>query len=169
MRSNYNEFASIWRQYDQKCWIRRKTFKTTQNYKSNQITTICIDLTSKRSKILSYVAKHSKQRKTTKVIKIQLLASIRRRKDKKFRVKSQNIQTNAKLQKWSYYDEFASIWRQNDQNIAKLKKRPNYNELHRLDVETIKNVELRRKTFKPTQNCKTDQITITCINFKSKR
>ena len=169
MRSNYNEFASIWRQYDQKCWIRRKTFKTTQNYKSNQITTICIDLTSKRSKILSYVAKHSKQRKTTKVIKIQLLASIRRRKDKKCRVKSQNIQTNAKLQKWSYYDEFASIWRQNDQNIAKLKKRPNYNELHRLDVETIKNFELRRKTFKPTQNCKTGQITITCINFKSKR
>ena len=114
MRSNYNEFASIWRQYDQKCWIRRKTFKTTQNYKSNQIMTICIDLTSKRSKILSYVAKHSKQRKTTKVIKIQLLASIRRRKDKKCRVKSQNIQNNAKLQKWSYYDEFALIWRQND-------------------------------------------------------
>ena len=71
---------------DQKCWIRRKTFKTTQNYKSNQIMTICIDLTSKRSKTLSYVAKHSKQRKTTKVIKIQLLASIRRRKDKKCRV-----------------------------------------------------------------------------------
>ena len=53
----------------------------------------CIDLTSKRSKMLSYVAKHSKQRKTTKVIKIQLLASIRRRKDKKCRVKSQNIKT----------------------------------------------------------------------------
>ena len=86
--------------------------------------------------MLSYVAMHSKQHKTTKVIKLQWLAS---------------------------------IWCQNDQNIAKLKKGPNYNELHQLDVETIKNVELRLKTFKPTQNCKTDQITITCINFKSKR
>ena len=125
--------------------LRRKTFKTTQNYKSNQITTICIDLTSKRSKILSYVAKHSKQRKTTKVIKIQLLASIRRRKDKKCRVKSPNIQNNAKLQKWSYYDEFPSIWRQND-----------------------KNVELRRKTFKTTLNYKSNQITMTCIDLMSK-
>ena len=125
--------------------FRRKTFERTLNYKSNQITTICIDLTSKRSKILSYVAKHSKQRKTTKVIKIQLLALIRRRKDTKCRVKSQNIQNNAKLQKWSYYDEFPSIWRQND-----------------------KNVELRRKTFKTTLNYKSNQITMTCIDLMSK-
>ena len=106
--------ASILSRNDKQCWVTSQTFKTTQNYKSDQITMNCIDLTSKRSKMLSYVAKHSKQRKSTKVIKIQLLASIRRRKDKKCRVKSQNIQNNAKLQKWSYYDEFASIWRQND-------------------------------------------------------
>ena len=37
--------------------IRRKTFKTTQNYESDQIIVHCIDLTSKRSKLLSYVAK----------------------------------------------------------------------------------------------------------------
>ena len=42
--------------------LRRKTFKTTQNYESDQIIMNCIDLTSKRSKMLSYVAKHSKQR-----------------------------------------------------------------------------------------------------------
>ena len=29
----------------------------------------------------------------------------------------------------------------------------------KLDVKTIKNVELRRKTFKTTQNCKSNQIT----------
>ena len=144
-RSNYNVLHRIDVKTIKNVALRRKTFKTTQNYKINQITTICIDLTSKRSKILSYVAKHSKQRKTTKVIKIQLLASIRRRKDKKCRVKSPNIQNNAKLQKWSYYDEFPSIWRQND-----------------------KNVELRRKTFKTTLNYKSNQITMTCIDLMSK-
>ena len=44
--------------------LRRKTFKTMQNYKSNQITMNCIDLTSKRSKTFEL------GRKTTKVIKL---------------------------------------------------------------------------------------------------
>ena len=159
-----------------------KTFNTTQNNKTDQITmnwidlmskrskqrkitnaiklrSICIDLTSKLSKMLSYIAKHSKQRKTTKVIKLQWIASIWWQKH----------QTNAKLQKWSYYDEIASIWRQNDQNNAKLQNGSNYNELHRFDVKTIKNVELRRKTFKTTQNYKTDQIIMYCIDLMSKR
>ena len=55
--------ATIWHLNDQNFWV------TSQNYKSNQITMDCIDLTSKRSKKLSYVAKHSKQRKITKLIK----------------------------------------------------------------------------------------------------
>ena len=59
----------------------------------------------KRSKMLRYVAKHSKLRKTTKVIKLQWIASIWCEKD----------QTNAKLQKWSYFNELGSIWPRNDQ------------------------------------------------------
>ena len=43
--------ASIWRQNNPKCW------DTSQNYVSDQIIVHCIDLTSKRSKLLSYVAK----------------------------------------------------------------------------------------------------------------
>ena len=109
------------------------------NYKRNQITMTCIDLMSKHwkqpkttkdiklrwicidltSKMLSYVAMNSKQHKTTKVIKLQWLASIW----------CQNIENNQKLKKWSYYDEFASIWCQkcwvtspNTQNNPKLKK-----------------------------------------------
>ena len=184
--------------------LRRKTFITTQNYESHQITMncidlmsktsnqpkitkvilflwICIDLTSKRSKMLSYVAKHSKQRKTTKVIKLQWIASIW----------CQKHQTNAKLQKWSYFDEFASIWRQNDQNNAKLRKWSNYNELHRFDVKTVKNrkttkgIKLRsicidfrqndQKCWVTTQNIQnnpklqTGQITMNCIDLMSKR
>ena len=73
--------------------------------------------------MLSYVAKDSKQRKTTKPIKLQWIASFG----------CQNDRNKAKLQKWS-----------------------KSNDLHRFDVKTIKNVELRRKTFKTTQNYETD-------------
>ena len=148
----------------------------------------CMDLMSKLSEMLSFVAKHSKQRKTTKVIKLQWIASIW----------CQKHQTNAKLQKWSYFDEFQSIWRQNYQNIwvrsqnyksnqitmdcidltskrskllsyvPKLQKKSNYNELHGFDVKTIRNVELRRKTFKTTQNYESHQITMNCIDLMSK-
>ena len=75
--------------------------------------------------------------KTTKVIKLQWIASIWRQNDQKCWVTSQNIRNNAKLQNWS-----------------------NYNVLHRFDVKTIKNVELRRKTFKTTQNNESDHIII---------
>ena len=104
---------------------------------------------------------------------------------------SQNIQNNGKLQNWSITmncidlrskrsenpklqtqsnnKQFASIWHQNDQNNAKLRKWSDYNALHRFDVKTIKIVELRRKTFKTTQNYKSDQITMNCIDLMSKR
>ena len=88
--------------------------------------------------MLSYIAKYSNQRKTTKVIKLQRIASIWWQKH----------QTNAKLQKWSYYDEIASIWRQNDQNNAKLQNGSNYNVLHWFDVKTIKTFELGGKIQK---------------------
>ena len=156
----------IWRQNDQNFWVRWQNTKviklqwietiwhlndenfrvTSQNYKSHQITMNCIDLTSKLSKMLSYIAKHSKQRKSTKRIKLQWIASIWCQNDQKCWVTSQNIQNNAKLRKWS-----------------------NYNELHRFDVKTIKNVELCRKTFKTTQNYKTDQIIMYCIDLTSKQ
>ena len=138
--------ASIWIKTIKNVELRRKTFKTTQNYESDQITMNCIDLTSKRSKMLSYIAKHSKQRKSTKRIKLQWIASIWCQNDQKCWVTSQNIQNNAKLRKWS-----------------------NYNELHRFDVKTIKNVELCRKIFKTTQNYKTDQIIMYCIDLTSKQ
>ena len=102
--------ASIWRQNDQNVELRRKTFKTKLNYKSDQNPMTCIDLTSKRSKCW---------------------------------VTSQNIQNKAKLQKWS-----------------------KSNDLHRFDDKTIKNVELRRKTFATTK-LKIDLQN--CIDWMSKR
>ena len=127
-RSNYNELHRL----------DVRTIKTNLklNYKCDQNPMTCIDLTSKRSKMLSYVAKHSKQRKSTKPIKLQWIASIG----------CQNDRNKAKLQKWS-----------------------KSNDLHRFDVKTIKNVELRRKTLKTTLNYKTEQTTINCIDWMSKR
>ena len=137
--------ASIWCQNksDTKNRFHVKPIKTTQNYKSDQITMNCIELTSKRSKMLRFVAKHSKQRKTTKVIKLRWICIDLTSKRSK---RSQNIQNNTKLQ-----------------------KRSNYDNLHRFDVKTIKNLELRRKTFQTTQNYESDQNTITCIDLTSKR
>ena len=39
--------------------------------------------------------------------------------------------------------------------------------LHRFDVKTIKNVEVRRKTFNTTQNYESDQIIMNCIDVKT--
>ena len=143
--------------------LRRKTFKTTQNYESDQIIMNCI--------------------------------AIWRQKDRKCWVTSKNIQNNAILRKWSNYNELhrfdvktinnvelrrktfkttlnyklqwlASIWWQNDHNNAKIRKLANYDELHRFDYKTIKNVELLRKTLRTTQNYKNDQITMNLHRFE---
>ena len=133
-QSNNDEFASIWRQNDQKCWVTSKNIQnnaklqkwsnynelhrfdvktiktdTSQNYKSDQITMHCIDLMSKLSKL----------RKTTKVIKLRWIC----------------IDLTSKLSKMLRY-------------VAKLQNWSNYNELHRFDVKTIKTFELGRKTTK---------------------
>ena len=131
--------ASIWRKNDKKCcyvpnhskhskttkviklqWIASiwcQKHQTTQNYKSDQITMNCIDLTLKRSKMFSYVPNHSKHK----------------------------VQT------------------------TKVANHSNYDELHRFDVKTIKNVELRPKPFQTQQNYKSDQITMNCIDLTLKR
>ena len=124
-RSNYNELHRL----------DVETIETKINYKSDQNPMSWIDFTSKRSTLLSYVAKHSKQRKSTKPIKLQWIASFG----------CQNDRNKAKLQKWS-----------------------KSNDLHRFDVKTIKNVELRRKTFKTTLNYKSDQNPMTWIDLMSK-
>ena len=187
-QSNKDQFASIWRQNDLKCWVTSqnilnntklqnwsnynelhrfdvKTVKNRKTTKGIKLRSICIDLTSKRSKMLSNVSKHSKQRKTTKLIKLQWIASIWCQNGQKSQnyerdqiimhcidltsKRSKKLSYVPKLQKQSNSYQFASIWRQNDQkcwvtsqnilNNAKLQNWSNYNELHRFDVKTIKN------------------------------
>ena len=153
--------------------LRRKTFKTTQNYKNYQITWIASiwcpndHNNAKLQKRLNYdklhrfyVVKHSKQSKTTKAIKLD----VKTIKNVELRRKTFKTTQNYKNYQITW---IASIWCPNDHNNAKLQKRLNYDKLHRfyvvkhskqskttkaikLDVKTSKNVELRRKTFKTT-------------------
>ena len=137
---------------------------------------ICIYLMSNRSKMLSYVSMHSKQHKTTKVIKLQWLASIWCQNILNYK-SDQNTKTcidfmsnrskQLKTTKAIKLQCIASNWRQNDQkccvssqNIrknAKLQKWSKYKDLHRFHVKTIKT----------TQNYKSDQITMNCIDLTS--
>ena len=153
--------ASIWRQNDQNVELRRKTFKTNLNYKSDQNPMTCIDWMSKRSK----------QRYTTKVIKIQRVASIWRQNDQNVELRRKTFKT--KLNYKSDQNPMTCIdltskrskcWAtsQNIQNKAKLQKWSKSNDLHRFDVKTI-------KTFKTKLNYKSDQNPMTCIDLTSKR
>ena len=129
--------ASIWCQKHQ----------TTQNYKSDQITRKCMDLTSKRTKMLSYVPNHSKQRKSTKFIKVQWIASIWCQKHQT----TQNYKTDQITRKCmdltSKRTKMLS-YVPNHSKQRKLQRLSKYNDLHRFDVKTIKNVELRPKPFR---------------------
>ena len=115
-RSNYDQFASIWRQRIKtiiNVVFRRKTIKKPQNYEYDQIIMNWIDLTSKRSKMfktfnttqnnksdqittncIDLMSEKTKQRKTTKVIKLQWIASIWCQNDQNFWVRWQNYKSN---------------------------------------------------------------------------
>ena len=81
----------------------------------------------------------------------------------------ENIENNAKLQNWSKYKELLLF------DVKTIKTTQNYKRdqitinLHRFDIKTIQNVEIRRKTFKTTQTNESDQIIMHCIDLTSKR
>ena len=160
--------ASIWRQNEQK-WVMSlrspKTFASKRqndrkplNYKSDQLI--------KWSKITSQNMNWS---------------SIWRQNDLKcwvtWRKYWQNIQNNAKLQKWSKYNDLHRFDVKTSKNVelrrkpfktAKLQKWSTYTELHRFDVKTSKNVQLLAKHSKPL-NSQSDQLILNCIDLTSKR
>ena len=182
--------ASIWRQNDRKCWVtsqtipntaklqkwsnydeldrfdvktiknvelRPKPFKTTQTYKSNQITMNCIDLMSETSnnaklqKWSNYEEVHGLDVKTNKNVELR---------PKPFKT----------TQIYKIYQSTMNCidLMSKTSNNAKLQKWSNYDELHRFDVKTIKNVELRPKPFKTTQTYKSNQIAMNWIDLMSK-
>ena len=145
------------------------------------------------------MSKRSKQLKTTKTIKLQWIASIWRHNDKKCWVTSQNIPNNAKLRKWSKYNYLhrldvekiknvalsrktskqrqttkviklqwiASIWRHNDKNVELRRKTIKTTQNYKSDHITMNLHRFHVKTIKTTQNYKNDQITMNCIDLTS--
>ena len=161
--------------------LRRKPFKTAKlqkwskyndlhrfDVKSNHITNwICTDLTSKRSKMSRYVAKHSNNAKLQKRSNYNEFASIWRQNDQKccYVAKHSN---NAKLQKWSKYNDWATIW------CHKTSKQLKTTKVIKLRWICIDLTSKRSKMLsyvanhsKPL-NYKSDQNTMTCIDLTSK-
>ena len=132
--------ASIWRQNDQNIQNKAKLQKWS---KSNELHRFDV----KTIKMLRYFAKHSKQRKTTKLIKLQWIASIWRQNDQNVELRCKTFKTNLNYksdQNPIYLRRFdvktirnVELLSQKIQNNAKLRKWSNYNELHRLVVKTI--------------------------------
>ena len=116
-----------------------KPFQTQQNYKSDQIKMNCIDLTSKWSKMLSYVSNYSKHSKTTKVHRFD----VKTIKNVELRSNHSKLSKTTKVLKSRW---IATIWRQNDQKCS-----------------------VTFKPFQTQQNYKSDLITMNCIDLTSKR
>ena len=108
--------------------LRRKTFKTTQIYETDQITMNCIDLMSK----------HSKQSKTTKPIKLQWIASIG----------CQNDRNKAKLQKWSKSNDLHRFDVKTIKNIELLRKTFKTTENYETDQITMNWIDWMSKRSK---------------------
>ena len=146
--------ASIWCQNDQKCWVTSqniqnnaklrkwsnynelhrfdvKTITITQNYESDQIIMHCINLTSKRSKKLSYVPKLQKWSHYNELHRfdVKTITTTQNYESDQIIMHCINL-TSKRSKKLSY--------------VPKLQKWSHYNELHRFDVKTIK----KRKTTK---------------------
>ena len=76
------------------------------------------------------------------------IASIWRQNDLKCELRRKTIQNNAKLQKWSKYNDLHRFDVKTIKATQNSKRDQITMNLHRFDVQTIKNVELRRKPFK---------------------
>ena len=147
----------------------------------------CIDLTSKRSKMLSYVAKHSKplNYKSDQIIMNCIDLTSKRSKmlsyvanhSKPLNYKSdqnndlhrfwsknvQNDQSNAKLQTRSNSDEFASIW-----SLDLMSKTSNQRKTTK-DLFRWICIDLTSQNDQNNAKLRSDQIIMNCIDLTSKR
>ena len=154
-QSNKDQFASIWRENYQKCWVTSQTFKTTQNYESHQITMNCIDLMSKTSN----------QRKTTKVILFRWIASIWCQNDQNIWV-TQNYKSN---QITMDCIDLTSKQSKMLSYVVKHSKLPKTTNVIKLQWTASIWHQNDLKCWDTSQNYKSDQIITNCIDLTSKR
>ena len=127
--------ASIWWQNDH----------NNAKLQSYRITMNCIDLTTKRSNMFSYFAKHWEQRKTTSD-QITMICIDFKSKRTKMLTYVANRSEQRKTTKEIKLQWLASIWLQKDRKCW-----------------------VTSKTFKTTQYYESDQIIMNCIDMTSKR
>ena len=159
--------ASIWRQNDQNVELRRKTFKTKLNYKSDQNPMTCIDLTSKRSKCwvtsqnIQNKGKLQKWSKSNDLHRfdVKTIKMLIRRKTFKTKLNYKSDQNPMTCIDLTSKRSKCWVTSQNIQNKGKLQKWSKSNDLHRLDVQTIKT----------KLNYKSHQNPVTCMDLTSKR
>ena len=147
--------GSIWRQNDQKCWVTSQTIWNTAKLQkwSNYDELDLFDVkTAKLQKWSNYDELDLFDVKTIKNVELR---------PKPFKT-TQTYKSNQIAMNWIDLMSKTS-------NNAKLQKWSNYDEVHGLDVKTNKNFELRRKPFKTTQIYKGYQSTMNCIDLMSKR
>ena len=138
-----------------------KTFKTKLNYKSDQNPMSSIDLTSKRSKCWVTSQNIQNKAKLQKWSKSNDLHRFDVKTIKTFKTKLNYKSDQNPMSCIDLTSKRSKCWvtSQNIQNKAKLQKWSKSNDLHRLDVKTIKT----------KLNYKSDQNPMTCIDWMSKR
>ena len=138
-----------------------KTFKTKLNYKSDQNPMSSIDLTSKLSKCWVTSQNIQNKAKLQKWSKSNDLHRFDVKTIKTFKTKLNYKSDQNPMSCIDLTSKRSKCWvtSQNIQNKAKLQKWSKSNDLHRLDVKTIKT----------KLNYKSDQNPMTCIDWMSKR
>ena len=176
---NYIYITSKW----SKMLLCRKTFQTTENYKSDQI--------GRQNE--QNVELRRKPFKTAKLQKWSKYNDLHRFDVKTIKAtqNSKRDQITMNLHRFDVQTIKNVELRRKPFKTGKLQKRSKYNDLHRFVVKNFKTTQncksnqitmnyiyitskwskmlLRRKTFQTTENYKSDQIIMNCIDLTSKR
>ena len=155
-------FGIVWDQNNPKCWDTSRNIQNNANQRNWSNYSALHRFDVKTIKMFSDVAKYSKQRKTTKLIKLQWIASIW----------CQNDQNNSKLQTRSNYDQFASFDIKTIQNVEIRRetfKTTETNEIDQIIMHCIDLTSKRSKLLSYVAKLQNDQIIVHCIDLTSKR
>ena len=174
---NLYRITSIWYQNEQKWWVTSQNIQNYAKLRKWSNYNICIDLTSKRSTMMSYVANHSKplNYKSDQLILTCIDLTSKRAKMMSYVAEQSKLRNTTKVINLYW---ITSIWRQNEQkwwvksqniqNYAKLRKWSNYNICIDLTSKRSTMMSYVANHSKPL-NYKSDQLILNCIDLTSKR
>ena len=154
-RSNWTSKRAKW-------WVTSQIIQNYAKHESDHIKWICTDLTSKRSKMLSYVAKHSKQKLNYNELhryNVKMIKNV---------VMSQNIQTTENYKSDQIIMNCIDLTSKRSKMlsyVANHSKPLNY----KSDQNTMTFTDLMSKTSKQLKTTKVIKLRWICIDLTSKR